>query len=98
QIRIRGSEGNQTLVIVDGIRMNDPGTSAEFDFANLLSSSRRSKRLSGIGRPGTTWRRARWSRTCSAKRTSRSRPGAWRLTGGCASRWCGTTKDPARRA
>lgn len=37
QIRIRGSEGNQTLVIVDGIRMNDPGTSAEFDFANLLN-------------------------------------------------------------
>ncbi|WP_020186325.1 TonB-dependent receptor [Methylopila sp. 73B] len=37
QVRIRGSEGNQTLVIVDGIRMNDPGTSAEFDFANLLN-------------------------------------------------------------
>ena len=37
QIRIRGSEGNQTLVIIDGIRMNDPGTSAEFDFANLLN-------------------------------------------------------------
>lgn len=37
QLRIRGSEGNQTLVIVDGIRMNDPGTSAEFDFANLLN-------------------------------------------------------------
>ncbi|MFJ5486679.1 TonB-dependent receptor [Hansschlegelia beijingensis] len=37
QIRIRGSEGNQTLVIVDGIRMNDPGASAEFDFANLLN-------------------------------------------------------------
>ena len=37
QLRIRGSEGNQTLVIVDGIRMNDPGTSAEFDFANLMN-------------------------------------------------------------
>ncbi|GLK66787.1 TonB-dependent receptor plug domain-containing protein [Hansschlegelia plantiphila] len=37
QIRIRGSEGNQTLVLVDGVRMNDPGTSAEFDFANLLN-------------------------------------------------------------
>lgn len=37
QVRLRGSEGNQTLVIVDGIRMNDPGTAAEFDFANLLN-------------------------------------------------------------
>jgi vitamin B12 transporter len=37
QIRIRGSESNQTLVIVDGVRMNDPGGSAEFDFANLLN-------------------------------------------------------------
>ncbi|MGA0530702.1 TonB-dependent receptor plug domain-containing protein [Hansschlegelia sp. KR7-227] len=36
-VRIRGSEANQTLVIVDGIRVNDPGTSGEFDFANLLN-------------------------------------------------------------
>ncbi|GLK75518.1 TonB-dependent receptor [Methylopila jiangsuensis] len=37
QIRIRGSEGNQTLVLIDGIEMNDPGASGEFDFANLLA-------------------------------------------------------------
>ncbi|MFD1704337.1 TonB-dependent receptor plug domain-containing protein [Methylopila henanensis] len=37
QIRIRGSEGNQTLVLIDGIEMNDPGMSGEFDFANLLA-------------------------------------------------------------
>lgn len=36
QVRIRGSEGNQTLVMIDGIRVNDPGTAGEFDFANLL--------------------------------------------------------------
>ena len=36
-IRIRGSESNQTLVLVDGVRMNDPGSGAEFDFANLLN-------------------------------------------------------------
>lgn len=37
QIRIRGSEGNQTLVLIDGIEMNDPGASGEFDFGNLLA-------------------------------------------------------------
>ncbi|MCG5244066.1 TonB-dependent receptor plug domain-containing protein [Azospirillum doebereinerae] len=37
QIRIRGSEGNQTLVIVDGIEMNDPSSGSEYDFANLLA-------------------------------------------------------------
>ncbi|MFJ5489247.1 TonB-dependent receptor [Hansschlegelia beijingensis] len=36
-VRIRGAEANQTLVLIDGIRMNDPGASAEFDFANLLN-------------------------------------------------------------
>ncbi|CAO3426104.1 TonB-dependent receptor plug domain-containing protein [Azospirillum doebereinerae] len=37
QIRIRGSEGNQTLVIVDGIEVNDPSSGSEYDFANLLA-------------------------------------------------------------
>ncbi|MBP2227867.1 vitamin B12 transporter [Azospirillum agricola] len=37
QVRIRGSEGNQTLVIVDGIEMNDPSSGSEYDFANLLA-------------------------------------------------------------
>lgn len=38
QVRIRGSEGNQTKVLIDGIEVNDPSTSSEFDFANLLAS------------------------------------------------------------
>ena len=35
QVRIRGAEGNQTLVLVDGIKMNDPGRGSEFNFANF---------------------------------------------------------------
>ena len=38
QIRIRGAEGNQTLVIIDGIEVNNPAGGSEFDFANLLNS------------------------------------------------------------
>jgi len=34
QVRIRGAEGNHTLVLVDGIVANQPGT-GEFDFSNL---------------------------------------------------------------
>ncbi len=37
QARIRGSEGNQTLVIVDGIEVNDPASGSEYDFGNLLA-------------------------------------------------------------
>jgi vitamin B12 transporter len=37
QLRIRGAEGNQTLVLIDGIEVNDPATAGEFDFANLMS-------------------------------------------------------------
>ncbi len=37
QVRMRGSEGNQTLVMIDGIVVNNPATGSEFDFANLLS-------------------------------------------------------------
>ena len=37
QVRIRGSEANQTLVLIDGIEVNDPGLGAEFDFAQLLA-------------------------------------------------------------
>ncbi|ODR95237.1 hypothetical protein AUC70_05950 [Methyloceanibacter stevinii] len=36
QVRIRGSEGNHTLVLIDGIKVADP-TSGEYDFANMLS-------------------------------------------------------------
>ena len=37
QIRIRGAEANQTLVLIDGIEVNDIGAGSEFDFANLLN-------------------------------------------------------------
>jgi vitamin B12 transporter len=36
QVRIRGNEGNQTLVLIDGIRANDT-TNGEFDFSDLLA-------------------------------------------------------------
>ncbi|WP_419807293.1 TonB-dependent receptor plug domain-containing protein [Sphingomonas sp.] len=39
-LRIRGAEGDQTLVVIDGIRVNDPSsTGGGFDFANLLAAS-----------------------------------------------------------
>lgn len=37
QVRIRGAEGNHTLVLIDGIEANDPALTAEFNFANLLT-------------------------------------------------------------
>lgn len=37
-LRIRGAEAGQTLVLIDGIRVNDPSSgSGEFDFANLAA-------------------------------------------------------------
>ncbi len=37
-VRIRGAESSQTLVLIDGIRVNDPSTdSGEFDFSNLAA-------------------------------------------------------------
>ena len=36
QIRIRGSEGNHTLVLIDGISVNDPAIGSEFNFADLM--------------------------------------------------------------
>ncbi len=38
QVRIRGAEGNQTLVIVDGVEVNDPSGGSEFNFGNLLAA------------------------------------------------------------
>ena len=39
-VRIRGAEGDQTLTLIDGVRVNDPSsTGGAFDFANLLSAS-----------------------------------------------------------
>ena len=37
QIRIRGAEANQTLVVLDGIEIGDPANGSEFDFGNLLA-------------------------------------------------------------
>jgi vitamin B12 transporter len=38
-VRIRGAEARQTLVLIDGIRVNDPSSGAgEFDFANLVAT------------------------------------------------------------
>jgi len=37
QIRIRGAEANQTLVLLDGIEVGDPANSSEFDFGDLLA-------------------------------------------------------------
>jgi len=39
-VRIRGAEGEQTLTLLDGVRVNDPSSpGGGFDFANLLSGS-----------------------------------------------------------
>ena len=39
-VRIRGAEGEQTLVLIDGVRINDPSSpGGGFDFGNLLSDS-----------------------------------------------------------
>ncbi len=35
QVRIRGAEANQVLVIIDGVEANDPANSSEFNFAHL---------------------------------------------------------------
>jgi vitamin B12 transporter len=39
-VRIRGAESDQTLVVIDSVRVNDPAsTGGGFDFGNLLASS-----------------------------------------------------------
>lgn len=39
-VRIRGAEGEQTLTLIDGVRVNDPSSpGGAFDFANLLAGS-----------------------------------------------------------
>ncbi len=38
QIRLRGAEADQTLVLIDGIEANDPSQGSGFDFAHLLTS------------------------------------------------------------
>lgn len=37
-LRLRGAEGDQTVVVVDGVKLNDPSTpGGGYDFANLLT-------------------------------------------------------------
>lgn len=38
QVRIRGAEANQTLVLIDGIEVNNPAGGSEFQFQNLLDA------------------------------------------------------------
>lgn len=39
-LRIRGAEGDQTLVLIDGVRANDPSsTGGGYDFGNLLAGA-----------------------------------------------------------
>ena len=38
QLRIRGAEGNHTLVIIDGVKVNNPSGGSEFDFGSLRSA------------------------------------------------------------
>lgn len=38
QVRIRGAEGNHTLVLIDGVEVNDPSGGSEFDFGDLLAA------------------------------------------------------------
>ncbi|MGE0624791.1 MAG: TonB-dependent receptor plug domain-containing protein [Pseudomonadales bacterium] len=35
QVRVRGAEANQVLVLIDGVKANDPAGSDEFDFSTL---------------------------------------------------------------
>jgi len=37
QVRVRGAESNQVLVLIDGVEANDPALDDEFDFAALQS-------------------------------------------------------------
>jgi vitamin B12 transporter len=39
QMRLRGSEANHTLVLLDGFEANDPAIGSEFDFAHLRPST-----------------------------------------------------------
>jgi len=54
-VRIRGAENDQTLVLINGIRVNDPSTpDGSFDFGNLLAGNiERVEVLRGAS--GVTW-------------------------------------------
>ncbi|MCZ0941430.1 MAG: TonB-dependent receptor plug domain-containing protein, partial [Gammaproteobacteria bacterium] len=36
QVRLRGSEANHALVVIDGIEVNDPANGSEYNFAHLM--------------------------------------------------------------
>ncbi len=38
QVRVRGAEANQLLVLINGIEVNDPAQSSEFDFSQLSTN------------------------------------------------------------
>lgn len=38
QIRVRGAEANQVLVLINGIEVNDPASGSEFDFSQLSAT------------------------------------------------------------
>ena len=54
-VRIRGAESDQTLVLINGIRVNDPSTpDGSFDFGNLVAGNiERGEVLRGAN--GVTW-------------------------------------------
>ncbi len=37
QVRLRGAQANQVLVLIDGVRVNNPAFGSEFNFGNLLA-------------------------------------------------------------
>lgn len=39
QVRIRGAEGNHTVVVIDGVQVSDPASSSEFNFGNLSTAN-----------------------------------------------------------
>jgi vitamin B12 transporter len=39
QVRVRGAEANHTLVLIDGVEVNNPASSSEFNFGFLSSSN-----------------------------------------------------------
>ncbi len=39
QVRVRGAEANQLLVLIDGVRANDPAASSEFQYQLALTSN-----------------------------------------------------------
>ena len=36
QVRVRGSEANHTMMLIDGVEANDPATGSEYNFAHFL--------------------------------------------------------------